>query len=410
MDKNTFNNKGLSGNSLYPWICWLLAASLYTIQSGLLILPSVLPIQLRTTYTVSSVDISLFVSLYLVPYVVMQVPVGAFLDKFRVQYVLTAAGLLIAIGCFITALSNNFTIGLFGRVVTGFGGSFTFIGAVYLGKEWFVPRKFPFIVGLTEAMSSFGVVVLAAIFALAVNHQRWQTILFEVGGLTLALSFITFFRVRDKERPEVKRSTSVKQNFLRVIKNKYIWMLGLYVGFSYCHFVVLVNMWGIFILKSFYHISTIEAVLANDLEIVGFIIGCVLIGILREYFSALRLLLLFAVLEFLFLAFNIFWEGGIFVNNILLFVLGVVSANIILPFDIAKRVVPASMYGVASGFINTFFGLTGLIFVPVVGYLLQVTKGNVYTSPIPLLAASFVAVIIAFSLYRQLRPIFKVQA
>ena len=150
---------------IYPWFCWLIVALLYLFQYGLLVIPSVFSEELRHAMGINRMGVGILYSAFLYTYVFMQIPVEIIFDRFRSRNVLFLASIILVLGCLIFTMSHNIWFAGIGRMVMGFGGAFAFIGALYLGRNWFPIVMFPLIVGLTEAMSGLSEIGLMPLLA-----------------------------------------------------------------------------------------------------------------------------------------------------------------------------------------------------------------------------------------------------
>lgn len=390
----------------YPWFAWGIVAFLYLTQYGLFVFPSVIASQLQQTFSINSAGMGVLSSAFLYTYVMMQIPVGLMLDRYSTRRVLTAAALCMVIGCFGMAMSNNYFVAVAARMLTGFGGSFMFVGAIYLGRMWFPSVMFPLIVGLTEAMSGVGSISFTSLFAVLTKVQSYQSILFEVGILSLFLALMVFFFLRNRRDPAEKQAVDVRAQLDRILRRPRMWLLGLYVGMIFTHFMVMANMWEIPLLEVQYHLTPEKAVFENSFVTIGFSLGAIFIGYFSRFFSDRILMLLCSIIQFICLGSMFFLDIGLVAHAILLFIAGFVTGAIVLCFDVVKEIVPIEAHGAGSGFLNMFFGGTGIIFIPLVGYLLQITNNNFHIATIPIVAASFATIVVAiFLLFRKKRSV-----
>ena len=87
------------------------------------------------------------------------------------------------------------------------------------------------------------------------------------------------------------------------------------------------------------------------------------------------MMLTFAIIETMLLI-TMAFRFAIVIDAIYLFCLGFVSGAVILSFTVARKLAPMEMHGVTTGFINMFFGLVGVLMMPLLGYLLGTGKDN----------------------------------
>lgn len=380
----------------YPWLCWGIVAFIYLIQYGLLVLPSALTQQLQTAYAVSSTEIGVFSAAFLYTWVVMQIPCGMMFDKLNSRKLLFYSTLLLTLSCVLLAVSHHYWVGVFSRLLMGAAGAFSFVGALYLARNWFVVAIFPLIVGLTEAVSGIGEIGFPAIVTVLERTFSWRFVVLIIALLSLILALLVWMYVRDKQYESVKERVAEWHDFKKTLKDPRIWILGLYTGFGFAHYMVMADMWGIEFLQYKFHLSPIDAVLMNSIVIVGFTLGCPLVGWMARYFSEIRVILVCALFELAFLVTFAYSSVSIAGNIIFLFILGLMTAAIVLSFDVAERIVPRSHYGLTVGFINMFFGGVGILLMPVVGYVLHSARyTHEVSEPVSIIATGVLTVVCA---------------
>ena len=380
--------------SLFPWFCWFIVAVLYLIQCGLLVIPSIFNKELQFALSIDQADVGILFSAFLYTYVLMQIPVGVIFDRFLSRNVLLTASMLIIMGCLIFAISQNIWVGIIGRMIMGAGSAFAFIGALYIGRSWFPIAMFPLIVGLTEAMSGISEIGLMPLLAFLKTFQHWRMILLELTLIMVVLAILIFFYVRE-HHPERKVQRKLnRSDFNLILNNSVVWLLGLYVGMLFAFDMVIASMWGIPLLVARYGVSAWVAAIDSGMSMVGFTLGCYLIGWFARFISDRMLMLAFSIAQFVMILLLWYLKLNLITVGIVVFIIGFTSSAMVLAFDVTKKIIPETSYGLASGFINMFFGGTGILVSPLVGYIFQVTK-NESAALTPMIVCSGAAVLCA---------------
>ncbi|MCB1827163.1 MAG: MFS transporter, partial [Coxiellaceae bacterium] len=328
----------------YPWVCWSLAAMAYFLQYGLMVFPSTIPLEIQGSLNITPAELGVFSAAFLYAFVAMQIPAGLMFDRFGARNLLFYSTLLMAIGCVVLGLSHNYWMALLGRLLMGVGGSFSFVGAVYLARTWFPIFLFPIVVGATESISGLGEIGLPALFAGLKNIQSWRVISLEISLVVLVLAFLIRMNVRDKKRLSVKHHVNLKADLLRTLKNKNLWLLGLFTGFAYAHFMVMTDMWGVLFLRHRYDLSVGDAIFENSLVILGYTIGCASIAYALEFISSRRLMLLCVIGILICHVFLTFYMVNLYIESALLFIVGFATSVVVLAYDVAERIVPSTSY------------------------------------------------------------------
>ena len=278
----------------------------------------------------------------------------------------------------------------------GAAGAFSFVGAVYLARAWFPVTMLAVIIGITEAVSGLSEVGFPVMFANLSSHMSWRVIIFFIGMVTLVFAFLTLFFVRDipqESHGKPKRSTWV--DLKTVFADKYLWGLGLYVGFAVAYYFSMADMWGVVWLRRQFDLTTPQAVYLNSSVILGFMVGCPVVGWLARYMARRYLILICMSIEYVMLYFINYAMPTVLGHSISLVVLGFFTGGIVLAFDMAKELVRERHYGLAVGFLNGFFGLIGVILTPIIGYVLMLNTGGVVYKPLTMQLTGAIATIIS---------------
>jgi len=379
----------------YPWTCWLLVAIVYLIQYGLLVFPSTITEQLQDSFKINTAALGVFSSSFLFTFVFFQIPAGLMFDHFGSRNLLFYSTLIIALGCVMLGVTQSYPWAVAARMLMGLGASFSFIGAVYIGRTWFPIAMFPVVVGLTEAMSGVGEVGLPSLFAALKNVQNWRFTILEIGIVTVVVAFLIYMHVRDKKSVTKKHTVKIWRDLLRCLSNKNLWLIGLFSGFAYTHFLVITDMWGIEFLKHRYHVTSLDAIVENSLVILGFTLGCAFIGYVLRFISSRRLMLICISAEMVCHVILTFYLVNIYIESVLLFTVGLLTSVVVLSYELAEKMVPSTSYGAAAGFVTMFMAGIGMFIVPIVGYLVNYVQLQVFLASAPVVVCAFIGILIA---------------
>ena len=383
---------------LYPWVCWLIPALFFCFQYGLLVMPSVFSAELQSSLAIDMTQVGVLYSAFLYTYVVMQIPVGLIYDRFPSRYILFFATMVVVLGGLLMAIASHYWVAMMARMIMGLGGSFAFIGCLCIGRNWFPIVLFPIIVGLTESMMGVSEVVLMPVMAYLQKYQYYRTLLLELTFVLVVLAVLIFIFIRERH-PERKKSVnhSLSDSLRYVLRKPIIWLLGFYVGFVSSFNIVIANMWGVPLLSDYYNIPTWKAAVETSMIMIGFIIGAFCVGMLARYIKDRQLMVWFSAIQFTVMLLFWYFNVGLFVAGIMLFIMGFTASSVVLTFDLIKKIVPKSFYGCASGFVNVFFGGMGIILSPIVGSIYGATKNDA-NALIPVLMCSGLALLVALYL------------
>ena len=138
------------------WLVWGLAALFYFLDYLARVTPTVMHRFLQTDFVMNESGFGLLTASFYVPYLLMQIPVGLFVDRMSIRKLLTLMALLTALGCFVFGSAQGLLMASCGRMLIGFSAAFAFISALRLATSWFPPAMLGLLAGLTQALGMLG--------------------------------------------------------------------------------------------------------------------------------------------------------------------------------------------------------------------------------------------------------------
>ena len=180
------------GGGLAWWV-WLLAVSFvvytFSFQTGYSIVNPAVQKDLGLAVT----QIATIAAVYAWAFAFCQFFGGALLDRLGSRKVLPASIALVTAGVFVFANANSLGSLLLSQVIVAIGSCTAFVGAGYLGGQWFGMAKFGFMFGLVEVFSALSSAFALNIFELMLRGTTWRT-LFNgygvIGAVLFALSVV----------------------------------------------------------------------------------------------------------------------------------------------------------------------------------------------------------------------------
>ena len=360
------------------------------------VLPSINIIEMKATLHINNYQIAQIKNAFLFTYVLMQIPVGLLFDRYESKKLLALALIIFGIGNVLFALTTNYYLALLARAMMGFGGSFSFIGCLYLSRIWMSASVFALMVAVTESLLGVSSAGFNTLFTLMKAHYTYQDIAFGTGIFSFCLALAAYGILTEKTEKTEKESASsyLKRSLPKILTNKIIILLTAFTGFAFVSYGVMTNLWAVEYLKKTFELQQIHAVMINSLTSIGFIIGCPLITFIANRTSMLKTMIVGSILITVTSTLSYIIDIPIYEQMTVLLLLGIFTSCSILPFIIAKYVTDGKTYGLASGLINMSFGGMSIIFNKISGHLLTVT-GEFETATIPVIAAGAAALVIA---------------
>ena len=380
------------GNSR-AFLVWLCGSLFYFYQFSLRVAPGAMEKDLMRDFGVQSCSLGILGAFYYVSYAALQVPIGLMLDRVGSHRIIPISIGLCAAGAFLFSFSSGLAEASFARLLMGAGSACAFIGTIKLITLWFSPHRKALIIGLTMALGTVGATFGTAFLPFILTFFEWQFAMLGLGFVGGALALVSFFLIRPhpkelsakKKRDIEKRNTqggersretlppSFWEGLRLAVSNPQVWLLALFGCLMYTPIATLADLWGNPFLRTVYQI---------DQDLAGFYLSAIFWGVclggpIVSYFSdRLRRRRPFMVAATLL-------STAVYAVVILvpalpapvmmgcLFLGGFFFGGQVLCFSSITESLPLWASGVSVGFANMIIMSSGIIFEPLVGYLLD---------------------------------------
>jgi MFS family permease len=365
---------------ILPWIICGLGALFYCYEYFLRISPSVMSVQLMRSYHVNATGFGNLTAFYYYAYTPMQLIVGVFMDRYGPRLLVTLACLACALGTYLFASSDILQLAELGRFLVGFGSAFAFVGALKLATIWLPPERFAMVSGMITALGMLGAMMGDVLLTHLVHLEGWRhtSMIAAAVGIVLALAIVLV--VRDSCSKRIVSHTNLLHNFSHVfagllvaLKTRQIWLNGLVGGLLFIPTTAFAELWGIPYLVQAQGFTQGQAATAVSMIFLGWVIGCPLVGFISD-FTKRRLLplLVGSVFSFIGICILLYVPHLSFMLTCVLFLIfGLFSCVQVLAFAIGRESSPKHIAGTAIALTNMFVMLSGVVFQPVIGYLLD---------------------------------------
>jgi sugar phosphate permease len=360
------------------WMMWLCAASFYCYQFVLRVSPGIMAQDLMRDFAINGCSLGILGAFFYNAYAVMQIPLGMMMDRFGPRRIITCSCLLAASGSLIFALAPTLSVALFGRMLVGAGAACGFIGTLKVSTVWFPIEKLGRAIGLTMLLGTMGASFGGAPLGFMIENLGWRYAFTIVAIIGFSLAITIYLIVRDRPADAKKEHTTTNNsNFFaglfQVITNKQIWLLAIFGCMMYVPLAVIADLWGTPFIAEVYQIDTKLAASLISCIYIGVAVGSPLTVMLSDYTKNRKLPMFLAAFGSLF-----FYTIIIYIHNIplewmyiLMFLGGFAFTGQNLAFAAVAEVMPLSASGVAVGFLNMIVMMSGVIFKPLVGKLLD---------------------------------------
>lgn len=377
--KEIMSEQKNSNTYLLGWLICGLGAIFYSYEYFLRISPSVMEVPLRQHYLLDAGGFGALSAIYYYAYVPMQLPVGILMDRFGPRRLLTFACIVCVVGTYLFASSDSLFIAGLGRFLVGFGSAFAFVGVLKLATIWLPPDKLGMVSGLSAALGTVGAMIGDNALGVMVTNVGWQSTINITAVVGVFLAIVLWFFLKDgADDSEASHGTTESfshafEDLVRILKNKQIWINGLYGCFVYLPTTVVAELWGIPYLQHAHHISHSSADLGNSLLFLGFTCGAPLMGFFSDRIHNRRRPMRIGALGAFTSMMIILYIPGLSMGMLyaLLFITGLFYSAQAIVFAVARELSPDEAGGTAIATTNMVVMLGGMLLQPLVGWLLD---------------------------------------
>ena len=376
---------------IQPFAICLMAAFFYFYEFAQRVLPSAMQSDLMMAFHIGAQGLGILASLFYYGYTPMQIPSGVLYDRFGPRILLTAAVFVCAFASLLFSMTHSFFLACAARFLIGFASSFAYVGAVVLVGRWLPGKYFAFTVGLIQLMGSMGAIFGEAPFVTLVAKVGWRNSIVHMALVGFVLTLLFWLIIRDHpnnaagRRLEEKRPHNNSRLLKMVTKNPQTWWTGLYVFCCWAPIPIFAELWGVPFLKELLGINTEAAAGALALIWVGTAIGGPAFGWWSAQLSRRKPPLITASIISLIASMIILYMPHPSWNllYVTLFFYGFAASAQAVSFGVVYDNIPPEAQGTAIGFNNMASIASGLLLLPLVGFILNLFWAGVMSHGVP---------------------------
>lgn len=387
----TLHTENKKSYMVIGWLICALGAIYYSYEYFLRISPSVMEHSLREHFGLTATGFGMLSAFYYYAYVPLQIPVGVLLDRYGPRLLITIACLICVVGTFMFAGTTVFWIAALGRFLVGFGSAFAFVGVLKLATIWLPEDKLGMVSGMAAALGTIGAMIGDNLLGALVMDIGWERTVNLTAYAGIILAVILWFGIRDKKSTNQKQSGTV-DSFRKsmidlgiIVRNKQIWLNGLFGCLVYLPTTVFAELWGIPYLKHAHALTQSQADFANSLLFFGFTLGAPTMGYISDKLKRRKPPMLFGAMGAGIVMMIILYMPNLTATQIngLMFVLGLLYSAQCIVFAVGREVSPNEAAGTAMAMTNMLVMLGAMFLQPMVGKLLDFSLAS-HMANIPL--------------------------
>ena len=296
---------------------------------------------------------------------------GALLDRLGARKVLPVSIALVALGIFVFANANSYAMLLLSQVIIAIGSCTGFVGAGYIGGQWFGMAKFSFMFGLVQVMAALTSAFSVNIFDAVLKTVDWRTLFNVYGVIGIALLVLGAIYIRNP-KPVTgginqgigEFFTSVINGMIEVAKIPHIWMASIVGALLFGVMLALGVVWMPKLLMV-HGLSATAAGFGSSMLWLGLAAGSAVIPWWSDHIKNRKLPIIVgsavqvaALLGLLYIP-----NLGAGLAIILCFIFGFANANHMLAFSTAADVVRPDQIGTSAAIVNGIMFIVGGIMI-----------------------------------------------
>jgi sugar phosphate permease len=342
------------------WCAWMLGASVYAVAVFQRSSLGVAGLEATQHFGVGPALLSLFTTLQLLVYALMQVPVGLLVDRFGPRRLLTTGLLLMTLGQCAFALTDSVGAGLAARVLVGCGDAMAFVSVLRLIATWYPARRGALLTQLTALVGIGGSLIATAPLSALLRNTGWATTFLVAAAVGAVLLVPVATLLRDGPRTAAPAPTLPRVPVRRQLAEAWArpgTRLGMWVHFT-TQFsgTVFVLLWGYpYMVEAQGLDAATASALISLLIVATLVFGQVYALLLGRYpWSRFPLALGTVLLTMLSWVVVLSWPGHapLPLLAVHVIVLGTNVPGSMIGFEFARDANPTHGVGTASGLVN----------------------------------------------------------
>lgn len=351
------------------WWVWILAVTfvvyLFSFQTGY----SIVNPNVQKDVGLSIAQVGTIAAVYTWAFAISQFFGGALLDRLGARKVLPISIALVTIGIFMFANANSYAMLLLSQVVIAIGSCTGFVGAGYVGGQWFGMAKFSFMFGLVQVVAALTSAFSVNLIFKALDTMTWRALFNGTAVFGIALFVLGLMYIKNPT-PVVRREdsgnffASVLKSMADVAKIGHVWVASIGGALSFGAMLALGVVWMPKLLQV-HGMSEGSANFGASMLWLGLAAGSAVVPYWSDVIRRRKLPIILgtatqlaALLGLLFLP-NI----GSGLAMTLCFVFGFANAAHMLAFSTAADVVQPSQIGTSAAIVNGIMFIVGGILI-----------------------------------------------
>jgi MFS family permease len=396
------------------WGIWVLGVTfvvfLFSFQTGF----SASNLRVQNDIGLTIAQVSMVAALYTWVFAVGQFFSGALLDRLGAGRVIPVAISLVTLGIFIFANAQSFEMLLIAQFVIACGACCGFVGAGFIGGQWFGFARYSVMFGLVQVVASTGSSFSQNLINLGLEQIHWRIFFnsYAIFGIILALLAFIFIRNRTPVVGLGKDGVyaflkSVVKNIITVGKMPHIIIVSIMSATTFATFLSMGIIWGRRLLQSVHGFDAGWANFGGSLIFLGMAVGSAFVPRISDITQKRKPLMIIGAAIQLVTLLALLYVPNPSLTFVLMtcFLFGIGSSGSMLPFSSAADVVKPDQIGTSAAIVNGVSFILAGVMMSKPGVIIErgISSGTdmrvfdvAQAAAIPLLLCAFIPVVLGF--------------
>lgn len=378
--KNSTNNKSLKYNIIFPFLACVSAALFSFYNLFQLSLFNIISPNLLAEFHLTSWQLGIFSSVYLLANTIWLIPGGILLDRYPVRMVALLFITTDFCAALVLATSTWVTLDILARFIQGISSAMSLLISIRLATSWFPSNRATAVASIV-AFALLGGVAGNMGFAKLIAFYGWRCALLINGfmGIAVFIGILLFLYEKKEDTTHLNDFSLFKlKNIKTVFLNFSTINYGLFVGLMNLPVFLLATLWGKMYLMDTYQIQAAQASTICGLIFLGIIIGGPITGFMSDRLKKRKLFMttgaLLSLANILILMMNNNLNSSLLA--MLFFSLGFFSSSQTIAYAVISETNLTKTVNIATSGVSFMANLVGFLAQPVFGYFLNIKEST----------------------------------
>lgn len=408
---------------------WIFTIIFFMYQLGMRVsIPNVLNEDLQVNFSIGSKEFGILIGLAYTTYMLMQIPVGIFIDKISPKKIIFLSFFFTSVSLIAFVHTHSFWIAAASQIILGISTASGFAMIFKIASICFSREKIALATSFAISLSSIGVVGFGTIIAHLIEIFYWKNVVTLFGSLGVFFSFILLLFVPDisdintnsdininTEKKSDKKINKKRIDTLNTAKiifgDKKFRLIGFFSMMIYGTGSAFSETWGVSFIKHIYNIDIVTATSIVTMYFVGIVIGGPILayisGLIKNYTT---MMIVGSVMLASSMSVIAFGNMNVQILPFVVLCLGMAASANNFSFLEAMSLLPKEVGGSVTGTLNTMTMLGSILMIPTVGLVIDFARGNnadyhtidYHYGLIVLVVSSLISIVAAFCVKKSL--------